>query len=170
MLAHAHLPLTYWVEASNTAVFLINILPTTALNNLTPYQLLLNNLPDFLKVFLDAHIIHYLDHIIYFFIDPIRAFFLDIVLIIKGITTLTLPPTVYILVVMLSLIAQFPANSTVSSLSQHKENDTVLLQGTFSHKSSPVVQVSPLLPCIFSFITIYCDFIRYNHYCYNPTI
>ena len=53
MLAKSHLPNTYWVEAFSTAIYLINRLPTSVLDNKSPYQVLLNNEPDFssLKVF-----------------------------------------------------------------------------------------------------------------------
>ncbi|KAA8538352.1 hypothetical protein F0562_027825 [Nyssa sinensis] len=53
MLAHAHLLLTYWVEAFNTAIFLINKLPTAVLHNQSPFQFLLNKSPDYscIKVF-----------------------------------------------------------------------------------------------------------------------
>lgn len=53
LLAQAHLPLTYWVEAFQTAVYLINRLPTPVLDNSTPLFQLLKEKPDYksLQVF-----------------------------------------------------------------------------------------------------------------------
>jgi hypothetical protein len=53
LLAHSHLPLSYWVDAFTTAVYLINRLPTSILQHQSPYVKLLHKNPDytFLKVF-----------------------------------------------------------------------------------------------------------------------
>ena len=53
LLAHAHMPNTYWVDAFNTAVYLINRLPTCVLNYLSPYEKLFQKSPtyDSLQVF-----------------------------------------------------------------------------------------------------------------------
>jgi hypothetical protein len=53
ILSHSHLSQNYWVEAFNTAIFLINRLPTTVLRNKSPYQVLLNKDPDYsiLRIF-----------------------------------------------------------------------------------------------------------------------
>jgi hypothetical protein len=53
MLFHSGAPLFLWVEAFSTAVYLINRLPTSALNYETPYFTLYGNHPDYtsLRVF-----------------------------------------------------------------------------------------------------------------------
>lgn len=53
LLFHAHLPPTYWVEALNMAVHLLNILPSIPLQNDTPYYKLFNRRPTYshLRVF-----------------------------------------------------------------------------------------------------------------------
>jgi hypothetical protein len=53
LLAQSHLPLSYWVDAFNTATYLINRLPTNVLKNQSHYFKLLHKHPDysFLKVF-----------------------------------------------------------------------------------------------------------------------
>lgn len=53
LLAHAHMPPQYWVEAFNTAVYIINRLPSYVLNYKTPYTKLFNRDPQysFLKTF-----------------------------------------------------------------------------------------------------------------------
>lgn len=53
MLAQANLPLKFWWDAFNSAVFIINRLPAPVLNFLSPFQLLFGHIPDysFLKVF-----------------------------------------------------------------------------------------------------------------------
>lgn len=53
LLAHSHLPSTYWVEAFSTAIYLINRLPTPTLKFSTPYTLLFNKAPNYsqLRVF-----------------------------------------------------------------------------------------------------------------------
>jgi len=53
LLSHASLPLKFWDHAFITAVYLINRLPTAALNFQIPYVLLFGNLLDyqFLRVF-----------------------------------------------------------------------------------------------------------------------
>lgn len=47
LLFHAHVPLVYWVEALHTATHLINLLPTSRLNFLTPHEALFRSAPDF---------------------------------------------------------------------------------------------------------------------------
>lgn len=47
LLAHSTLPLSYWWEATHTAVFIINRLPTNTLHNLSPYQVLYHRPPDY---------------------------------------------------------------------------------------------------------------------------
>ena len=53
LLAQSQLPLSFWWEAFHTASFLINRMPTSVLNNLSLFQKLHNQLPDyqFPKVF-----------------------------------------------------------------------------------------------------------------------
>jgi transposase InsO family protein len=53
LLAHASMPLKFWDEAFLTAVFLINRLPSKAINNETPFFRIHNKHPDysFLKTF-----------------------------------------------------------------------------------------------------------------------
>lgn len=53
LLATTHMPLKYWVEAFNTAVFLINRLPTKILHYKSPWECLLNRAPNyhFLRTF-----------------------------------------------------------------------------------------------------------------------
>ena len=53
LLAHAHMPNTYWVDAFNIVVYLINTLPTCVLNYLSPYGKLFQKSPtyDSLRVF-----------------------------------------------------------------------------------------------------------------------
>ncbi|KAI5339023.1 hypothetical protein L3X38_018295 [Prunus dulcis] len=67
LLAQSRLPLSFWVEAFSTAVFLINRLPTPQLDNLSPYEKLLHRSPDykFLKSFGCAcfpHLVPYNKH------------------------------------------------------------------------------------------------------------
>lgn len=53
LFAQSHLPKTFWVETFNTAIYLINRLPTTVLDYRSPFQVLLNETPDysFLRTF-----------------------------------------------------------------------------------------------------------------------
>ncbi|KAH9680638.1 retrovirus-related pol polyprotein from transposon RE1 [Citrus sinensis] len=53
LLAQAHLPLKFWWNAFHTAVYLINRLPTPVLNNISPFQKLFNQTPNysFLRTF-----------------------------------------------------------------------------------------------------------------------
>jgi len=53
LLAQSCLPHNFWVEAFSTAVFLINRLPTSKLDHISPYEKLLQQTPDyaFLKSF-----------------------------------------------------------------------------------------------------------------------
>ena len=57
LLAQAHLPLKFWWNAFQTAVYIINRLPTPVLNNISPYQKLFHKKPDFLLLeLLVAHV------------------------------------------------------------------------------------------------------------------
>jgi hypothetical protein len=47
LMFHARLPVSFWVEAFSTAVFLINRLPSLYLGGTTPYELLFGNKPDY---------------------------------------------------------------------------------------------------------------------------
>lgn len=53
LLAKAHMPLSYWLEAFHTSVFLINRLPTKVLKNKSHWKCLFNCAPDyqFLRTF-----------------------------------------------------------------------------------------------------------------------
>lgn len=53
LLSQASLPLSFWDDAFSTAFYLINRLPSTALNGVCPVTKLFNTIPDynFLKVF-----------------------------------------------------------------------------------------------------------------------
>ena len=53
LLHEKNLPKSFWAEAANTAVFLLNILPTKALENQTPYESWYGKKPTFcdLKIF-----------------------------------------------------------------------------------------------------------------------
>lgn len=46
MMFHSNLPVNFWAEALNTAVYLKNRSPTTALDGIIPYECLLNRKPD----------------------------------------------------------------------------------------------------------------------------
>ena len=47
LIAQAYLPLPFWWDAFHTAVFLINRLPTPTLHNISPYQKLFHQTPDY---------------------------------------------------------------------------------------------------------------------------
>ncbi|KAG8490820.1 hypothetical protein CXB51_013997 [Gossypium anomalum] len=47
MLAHAAMPLTYWHDVFSTAIYLINILPSHFLANISPYEKLFQVSPDY---------------------------------------------------------------------------------------------------------------------------
>ena len=53
MMSHSKMPMEFWAEAVNTAVYLRNRSPTTSLKDITPYESLFNQKPDTsnLKVF-----------------------------------------------------------------------------------------------------------------------
>ena len=53
LLAHSCLSFSYWVDAFETAVYLINIFPSSVLKNKSPHFLVFNSKPDykFIKVF-----------------------------------------------------------------------------------------------------------------------
>lgn len=53
MMSHSKMPMEFWAEAVNTAVYLRNRSPTTSLKDITPYECLFNRKPDAsnLKVF-----------------------------------------------------------------------------------------------------------------------
>ncbi|GJY07062.1 ribonuclease H-like domain-containing protein [Tanacetum coccineum] len=50
LLFQAHLPLTFWVEALHMATYLLNLLPSTAINNEVPFTLLFNKQPDYSRL------------------------------------------------------------------------------------------------------------------------
>ena len=47
LIYQSSLPLTYWFDAVATAVFLVNRLPNIKLQNLTPFEALFHQPPDF---------------------------------------------------------------------------------------------------------------------------
>jgi hypothetical protein len=47
LMFHAHVPVSLWVEAFSTAVFLINRLPSPSLDGKTPYEILFSKSPDY---------------------------------------------------------------------------------------------------------------------------
>ena len=47
LLSHASLPTSFWEEAFHTAVYLINLLPTTVLHHSSPFQQLYAKPPDY---------------------------------------------------------------------------------------------------------------------------
>lgn len=53
LLAKSHLPFSFWWEAFYTATYLINRMPTPTLGNVSPFQKLYNQIPNyqFLRVF-----------------------------------------------------------------------------------------------------------------------
>jgi hypothetical protein len=53
LLSHAHLPLKFWDDAFSTACYLINCMPTTVLQNHSPFETLFKCSPDytFLRTF-----------------------------------------------------------------------------------------------------------------------
>ena len=53
LLFQAHMPPSYWVEALNMAAHLLNLLPSTAINNEIPITKLYNQTPTYehLRVF-----------------------------------------------------------------------------------------------------------------------
>jgi len=53
LLAHASIPVKYWTTAFNIAVFLINRLPSSVLDHMSPHELAFGSSPnyDFLRVF-----------------------------------------------------------------------------------------------------------------------
>ena len=60
MLQHASLPLRFWAEAVNTAVYLRNRSPTVALHSMTPFERFHGDKPDVssLKVFCGNAYVH----------------------------------------------------------------------------------------------------------------
>ena len=50
LLSHASLPLTFWPHAFNTAVYLINRMPTPTLNPSTPFELIFKTKPNYAKL------------------------------------------------------------------------------------------------------------------------
>lgn len=47
LLAQAHLPLKFWWNDFHTTIYLINKLHTLVLNNISPFQKLINQKPDY---------------------------------------------------------------------------------------------------------------------------
>jgi len=47
LMFHAHVPVSLWVEAFSTAIFLINRLPSPSLDGKTPYEILFGKSPDY---------------------------------------------------------------------------------------------------------------------------
>ena len=47
LLAYSHMPPAYWLEAFNSAIFLINRMPTRALSNVSPWEILFQKPPDY---------------------------------------------------------------------------------------------------------------------------
>lgn len=47
MMFHGHVPLPYWVDAFSTVVHIINRLPSTLLNNKSPFETLLHQRPQY---------------------------------------------------------------------------------------------------------------------------
>jgi histone deacetylase 1/2 len=50
LLTDAHMPLSYWPYAFQTATYLINRMPTSTLNNQSPFEKLFNQRPNYLKL------------------------------------------------------------------------------------------------------------------------
>lgn len=50
LLTDAHMPLSYWPYAFQTAAYLINRMPTSTLNNKTPFGMLFNRTPNYMKL------------------------------------------------------------------------------------------------------------------------
>ena len=50
LLTDAHMPLSYWPYAFQTAAYLINCMPTATLNNQSPFEKLFNQKPNYLKL------------------------------------------------------------------------------------------------------------------------
>lgn len=47
LLSHASIPQKYWANAFQTAVFLIDCMPTLVLNHKSPYEILMGQSPDY---------------------------------------------------------------------------------------------------------------------------
>jgi hypothetical protein len=50
LLAHSHLSSKYWVDSFLTAIYIINRLPTATIQNLSPYEKLYNQPPDYKRM------------------------------------------------------------------------------------------------------------------------
>jgi hypothetical protein len=50
LLTDAHMPLSYWPYAFQTAAYLINRMPTSTLNNQSPFEKLFKQIPNYLKL------------------------------------------------------------------------------------------------------------------------
>ena len=50
LLTDAHMPLSYWPYAFQAATYLINRMPTSTLNNKTPFELLFNQNPNYMEL------------------------------------------------------------------------------------------------------------------------
>ena len=47
LLAHAHMPLRFWLEAFLVAVYTINLLPSSVINSCSPFEMLYHKPPDY---------------------------------------------------------------------------------------------------------------------------
>ena len=68
-LYHAKIPLQFWDDAFQTACYLINRLPTSTIKNLSPFEKLFNQAPDynFLRIFGLASYAHLINDVSLFF-------------------------------------------------------------------------------------------------------
>lgn len=149
MLFHSKMPLKYWVEAFYSANFISNLLPSTSLQQKSPFEVLFTKSPDytFLRVFGSACypcLRPFTQHIF----DPrsLQCVFLGYHAQYKGYRCLY-PPTgrVYVCRHVIFDELCFPFNDRYKHLAhQHK---TVLLQTWQSAETqAPVLQRLPTLP------------------------
>ena len=50
LLAHAHIPLKFWVKAFKIAVYTINLLPASTLKFKSPFETLFNKQPNYMQL------------------------------------------------------------------------------------------------------------------------